>query len=150
MRIVEAQSAVLTNYEVLQHLEDQRRRYKQGKRRGPPNLETVVRELLGYLDTAPGPLSQKPTTYSPRCITQLLERLRPFELSKGEVVMILNLRPADVVALNTIIEEMVERFSDEQQQEMVDIIAQVLGSFGPAEESAKDAGDVEMDDAAAA
>lgn len=45
MKIVEAQSAVLSNYEVLQHLVDQRARYKQKKRRGPPNLETVVREV---------------------------------------------------------------------------------------------------------
>lgn len=46
MRIVESQSAVLSNYEVYQHLVDQRQRYRNdNKRRGPPNLETVVREV---------------------------------------------------------------------------------------------------------
>lgn len=45
MKILESQSAVLTNYEVHQHLSEQRQRYKQGMRRGPPNLETVVREV---------------------------------------------------------------------------------------------------------
>lgn len=45
MKILESQSAVLSNYEVYQHLTDQRDRYKQKKHRGPPNLETVVREV---------------------------------------------------------------------------------------------------------
>jgi hypothetical protein len=49
MKILEAQSAVLTNYEVYQHLVDQsaarRARPGRGKKRGPPNFETVVREV---------------------------------------------------------------------------------------------------------
>lgn len=45
MKITEAQSAVLSNYEVFQHLTNQRDRYKQKKHRGPPNLETVVTEV---------------------------------------------------------------------------------------------------------
>lgn len=43
--------------------------------------------------------------------------------------MILNLRPASVAALNTVIEEMAERFNDEQQEEMVNIILEILGQF---------------------
>lgn len=45
MKIIESQSAVLSNFEVYQHLTEQRNRYKKAKRRGPPNLETVVREV---------------------------------------------------------------------------------------------------------
>lgn len=45
MKVIEAQAAVLTNYEVLQHLSQQKNLYKLRKRRGPPNLETVVREV---------------------------------------------------------------------------------------------------------
>ncbi|KAL7787779.1 RNA polymerase Rpb4 domain-containing protein [Trichoderma ceciliae] len=136
MKVVEAQAAVLSNFEVLQHLSQQKDRYKQRKRRGPPNLETVVRELIQYLQSHPNPLSQKPSPYSANCISQLLERLGPYELSKGEAVMILNLRPASVAALNTVIEEMGERFSDEQQEEIVAIIFQVLGQFEASEPSA--------------
>jgi uncharacterized membrane-anchored protein YjiN (DUF445 family) len=55
--------------------------------------------------------------------------------------MILNLRPASVAALNTVIEEMAERFSDEQQEEMVAIISEVLGQFDAAQGSANDTGD---------
>ncbi|KAM0475609.1 hypothetical protein ACHAPX_006932 [Trichoderma viride] len=146
MKVIEAQNAVLTNYEVLQHLSQQKNLYKLRKRRGPPNLETVVRELIQYLQSHPNPLSQKPSTYTPNCISRLLERLSPYELSKGEVVMILNLRPASVAALNTVIEEMAERFNDEQQEEMVNIIMEVLGQFeasananGNADDAAEDA-----------
>ncbi|KAF9768938.1 hypothetical protein IL306_013706 [Fusarium sp. DS 682] len=150
MKILESQSAVLTNYEVYQHVVDQRERYKNAKRRGPPNLETVVRELLQYLRTNPGPLSQEPLAYTEGCISTLLERLRPYNLAKGEVVMIINLRPASVAALNTVVEEMSERFNEEQQEAMVNIIAEVLGKFPAAEEGAEEEGaDVSMNDAAA-
>ncbi|KAF5972181.1 DNA-directed RNA polymerase III subunit rpc9 [Fusarium bulbicola] len=150
MKILEAQSAVLTNYEVYQHVSEQRERYKNAKRRGPPNLETVVRELLQYLRTNPGPLSQEPLPYTEGCISRLLERLRPYNLAKGEVVMIINLRPASVAALNTVVEEMSERFNEEQQEAMVNIIAEVLGQFSAAEEGAEEEGaDVSMNDAAA-
>ncbi|GAO13302.1 hypothetical protein UVI_02013160 [Ustilaginoidea virens] len=110
--------------------------------------------LLQYLRTEPSPMSQRPLTYTPDCISRLLEKLRPYELSKGEVVMILNLRPASVAALNTIIEDMPERFPDEEQEQMVNIVAEILGQFEVAEaEDGGDApenGDVKMDEASAA
>ncbi|KAI9158642.1 Calcitonin peptide-receptor component protein [Paramyrothecium foliicola] len=152
MKVLEAQAAVLTNYEVFQHALDQRDRYKQKKRRGPPNYETVMTELLQYLKTEPSPLSQDPPTYTPDCVPQLLERLRPYDLAKGEVVMILNLRPVSVAALNTMVEDMGERYTEEQQEEMVNIVGEVLGYPVPAaaegDEAAAD-GDVAMDEAAA-
>lgn len=65
--------------------------------------------------------------------------------------MILNLRPNNVVLLNAIIEEMGERFTEEQQEELVAIIIEVLGDFPPQEEEANGAegeeGDVSMNDA---
>lgn len=68
--------------------------------------------------------------------------------------MMLNLRPASVAALNTIIEDMPERFSDEQQEDMVNSVAQILGQFEAAEETegpgkAAENGDVDMGDVAA-
>lgn len=107
--------------------------------------------MLQYLRTAPSPLSQKPLPYTPECIGQVIEKLSPYELSKGEVVMILNLRPASIAALNTIIEDMPERYSDEQQEEMVNIVAELLGQFEVAEAEDNGAGaedgDVSMNDA---
>lgn len=45
MKVLEAQNAILTNYEVHSHLVEQKERYAQAKRKGPPNYETVVREV---------------------------------------------------------------------------------------------------------
>ncbi|PHH63263.1 hypothetical protein CDD81_6120 [Ophiocordyceps australis] len=129
MKIIESQSAVLTNYEVWQHLVAQKQRYQCNKRRGPPNLETVVREVLSWMRTRPGPLAQEPPTYSDERIAQLLEGLRRYTLSKGEVLVILNLRPTSVVALNTIVDDLGERFTEEQQEQIVAVIVEVLGQF---------------------
>ncbi|KAF7542536.1 hypothetical protein G7046_g10155 [Stylonectria norvegica] len=69
--------------------------------------------------------------------------------------MILNLRPASVAALNTVIEDMGERFDDDQQEAIVTAIADVLGQFPAPVEPAEDgqnevAADVAMGDATAA
>lgn len=45
MKILESQNAILTNYEVYRHLTEQKEKYAQEKRKGPPNYETVVREV---------------------------------------------------------------------------------------------------------
>lgn len=64
MKILEAQSAVLTNYEVYQHVSEQRERYKNAKRRGPPNLETVVREVRFFIHIKLMPRSTTDTLHS--------------------------------------------------------------------------------------
>ena len=45
MKILESQQAVLTNYEVYQHILEQRARYAKTKRRGPGNYKTLVDEV---------------------------------------------------------------------------------------------------------
>jgi hypothetical protein len=42
--------------------------------------------------------------------------------------MIMNLRPTKEESLNTVVEQMEDRYSDEQQAEIVAIIAEVLGT----------------------
>ncbi|KAK6084193.1 RNA polymerase III subunit C17 [Seiridium cupressi] len=142
MRILEAQAAVLTNVEVYQFLQKQAKEYQEQKRRGPGNLETLRRELLQYFETSPGPLSQKPSPYDEQSISRLLERLRSYEITKGEMIMILNLRPTNPVALNTVIEDMEVRFGQEQQEDISAGIAEVLGQFPEEEGTEEDQGDV--------
>lgn len=67
--------------------------------------------------------------------------------------MIVNLRPASVAALNTVIEDMTDRFDEEQQEAIVTAIAEVLGTFpevAEAEDGEQEEGDVSMADGAAA
>ncbi|KAI0513119.1 HRDC-like protein [Xylaria bambusicola] len=139
MRILEAQNAVLTNVEVYKFLSDQAEQYKAQKRRGPSNLETLRGEVLKYFETFPGPLSQKPLPFDVAAIPELLKRLKPYNISKGECIMILNLRPTGTVVLNAVLEDMEGRFTDEQQEEIVNIILEVLGDFPPAEEGDEEA-----------
>jgi hypothetical protein len=50
MKILESQAAVLSNWEVYEHLTEQKERYKKTKHRGPQNYEDLVR----YVGHAPG------------------------------------------------------------------------------------------------
>jgi hypothetical protein len=45
MKILESQNAVLSNYEVYQHLVDYQNTLKQNNRKGPGNLATLIREV---------------------------------------------------------------------------------------------------------
>jgi len=72
----------------------------------------------------------------------LLERLREenfrSDLAKGELFAILNLRPGSTAVLSTTIEDMEERFTEDEQNRIVDIIAEVLGRDELAEEARAD------------
>ncbi|KAI1322714.1 HRDC-like protein [Xylariaceae sp. FL0255] len=134
MRILEAQNSVLTNVEVYTFLSEQAKTYHAEKRRGPGNLEMLRGEMLKYFETFPGPLSQKPLPYEVSAVPVLVKKLREFKITKGECIMVVNLRPTGVVALNAVIEEMETRFNEEQQQRILDIIIETLGQFPPEEE----------------
>jgi len=149
MKIVEAQSAMLTNYDVYKHLSEQKTRHdKITTSRRPGNFATVTKEvslhelqiaqsltkpqILEYFEEAPSPLStdkqKKPIPYHDETVRVLMQKLRKFELTKAEILMIMNLRPTKPESLNTIVEEFETRFeSEEEQQEMVDLIAEALG-----------------------
>ncbi|AEO71440.1 1ae53528-d61c-4174-8042-02ce116dccbb [Thermothielavioides terrestris] len=133
MKILEAQNALLSNYEVYQHIVDQRKRNKEQNRRVPGNAHHIMTEVLTYLRQKPSPLERQEETqaYSPDAIPRLFEKLReanlPSELTKGELLSILNLRPPSTAVLSTAIEDMEERFTDDEQNKIVDIIAEVLG-----------------------
>ncbi len=85
-------------------------------------------QLLLYFKEAPSPLGQKPFPYNEKTIRTLLERLRKYDFTKSEILMIMNLRPTKPENLNTIVEQMEDRFpGDELQTEIVEIITEVLG-----------------------
>ncbi|KAI0202655.1 HRDC-like protein [Astrocystis sublimbata] len=138
MRILEAQNAQLTNVEVYTFLNDQAKQYQEQKRRGPNNLESLRGDMIKYFETYPGPLSQKPLPYDTASIPVLLEKLKPYNFTKGECVMVVNLRPTDIVSLNIVLEDMERRFSETQIEEIKGIVIEVLGQFPP---EPKDSGD---------
>lgn len=170
MKILESQNALLSNYEVYQHIVDQRKRNKTQDRRLPGNAHHVLTEVSSYtislsrkqktknkqvftyLSTKPSPLAQQETTqaYSGAAIARLMEKLRtadlPSELTKGELLSILNVRPSSTALLSTAIEDMEERFGDDEQNTIVEIIGEVLGVDEPVEgEGGEEDAEGEMD-----
>ncbi|KAI9714957.1 MAG: hypothetical protein M1812_006270 [Candelaria pacifica] len=143
MKILETQSATLTNYEVLTHIQTKKERYDkiasarvaQGYGNGKESgIEFILRELTNYLEGPKSPLTT-PSTYNSTTIRRLFEALQPYELTKAELVMFLNLRPNSTSVLDVVIEENDQRFSEETQKDILKIVADILGS---------DEGDEEM------
>ncbi|KAL9063233.1 MAG: hypothetical protein Q9161_009574 [Pseudevernia consocians] len=133
MKILEAQSAILSNYEVFAHLAANGAKPRTAPQKHS-NVETVLKELTDYLSPPPTSRSRIPRyqnpPYSDAAIRALVAGLQPYKLTKSEVLMIANLRPENLGLLDCVVEECDERFSAEQQGEIVRIIGDVLGREG--------------------
>jgi hypothetical protein len=93
-------------------------------------------QLLDYLEMVPSPLHDKSLSWSKRTLSTLTARLRPYDLTKSEILTIINLCPTSAAALGTVIEEMENRFPEsETQEDILGVIAEVLGR--PGEEAEK-------------
>lgn len=90
-----------------------------------------ILQITDYLH--PPPTSRNPIPaynapgYTAATIRELVELLQPYELTKGETLMIINLRPLDLTLLDCVVEECDERFTPERQEEILKIIGDVLG-----------------------
>lgn len=86
-------------------------------------------QLEDYLAAPPSPLRDRSLQWSDQTIVDLLTQLRPYELTKAEILMIINHRPAQIEHLDTIIQEFSIRIPDEEeQQKIAEIVRNVLGS----------------------
>ena len=153
MKILESQSAVLSNYEVYAHLTANRAKPRTAPQKHS-NVHTVLKEvpfsitffhekiylhpiplqLTDYLSPPPTSRSRIPRyqnpPYSDVALRALVTTLQPYHLTKSEVLMIVNLKPENLGLLDCVVEECDERFSIEQQDEIVKIIGDVLGREG--------------------
>lgn len=59
--------------------------------------------------------------------------------------MLFNHRPESIATLNTVVEDLEERFSEQDQEALINIVVEVLGQSPAAEEAADD---VAMEDGA--
>ncbi len=100
-------------------------------------------ELMDYLEKPPSPLGSKPFPYDENTIYNLLERLRPYDLTIAEIIMIMDTRPASAAVLQNLIQEFDQRFeeigSEEARQDILAIIADVLGAPDSSEREKIDA-----------
>ncbi|CAP70775.1 uncharacterized protein PODANS_3_8370 [Podospora anserina S mat+] len=137
MKILEAQSAVLTNYEVYQHLTDIRKRNNssQPKRRMPEDAFRLSKEVLEYLETKPYPLhdQKEKQHYSQATLELLCEKLAEKfpDITKAEGLAIFDVRPTNIPVLAIIVESLEDRYTEEEQQQLVDLVIEVLGQDDP-------------------
>ncbi|MCJ1244803.1 hypothetical protein MMC30_002003 [Trapelia coarctata] len=141
MKILEAQSATLSNPEVLSHLtflQTRRQNTKPPNAATPllksPNYETVIKELTDYLSPSASEQSPlppySPPAYTPAKIKNLIVRLKGYNLTKAELLMITNLKPEDLGFLDCVVEECDLRFSAEEQEEILRVVGECIGGQG--------------------
>ncbi|KAF9154586.1 hypothetical protein DFQ27_007550 [Actinomortierella ambigua] len=124
MEILRNDAALLSNFEVLALLNDQRAQRQanevHGAREVAENLRTIEFEVQRYLNNSPC------ATQDPEQIKNLKQAFAGYGLMKVEVLQILNLRPRTPVELVLIIEEFEERFSVEDCEKMLELITTAL------------------------
>lgn len=131
MEVVNECAALLSNQEVLALLED----IQAGKngRKTPTsqqqNLATVCYETKRYLEKFPC------KNQDSDIITKFIIKLNPFKLTKAEKLQLLNHRPTTAVEIQLLIEESEERLTEEQTEELLDIIASTLPDTEGSEET---------------
>lgn len=119
MEIVKVNGGLLSNYEVLQALSD----IKTNKSGLEQNASTVVYETIQYLNQL------QAAKQTPDSIANLLAKLDKFSLTKAEKLQLINLLPTTAVEVQLIVEESEERLTEEQVEELL----QIVGSFLPKE-----------------
>ncbi|CAK9298586.1 unnamed protein product [Gordionus sp. m RMFG-2023] len=123
MEIVEENCAMLSNYEVYHLLEETHNKPKNliiKTANLNQNSSTISYETLRHLKSTPVIYQNKNN------IQSFLEAVLPFNLTKAEKLMIINLRPKTPVEIQLIIEESEERLAEDQIDELLQIIQNIL------------------------
>ncbi|PNF24917.1 DNA-directed RNA polymerase III subunit RPC9 [Cryptotermes secundus] len=114
METINANAAILSNFEVLtllQELRSQQKRSNTGSQ-----LATITYETIRYLqDTQCSQLSAE-------IIHNFLKAVEPFKLMKAEKVMLLNNPPTTQLEIQLMVEESEERLTDEQVEQLLQIV----------------------------
>lgn len=148
MKILEARSAFLTNFEVSRHLEEltalqdsllQRGNYSSALE--SENLRTVQFELKQYLDEQPC------IALTPESLAALLKALQKgsFGLTKAEKLMIANQVPGNEAEISVLLEEYGDRFTEDQRVELLSVVEETLGKRHPTSGATGDANTEELD-----
>lgn len=115
MEVVEACSALLSNREVLELL-------KKNSSKRHTNMATILYETSSYLESSPV------TNYSVPDLGEFLDLLKEknYELTRLEKIQLANLAPQSDTELHLIIDNIEERFSEEQRADLLKMINSFL------------------------
>ena len=127
MEIINENSAMLSNYEMYTLLNDiqtgQNSQKKPSKHQ--KHLATISYSTLKYLEKTPC------KEQSPEVISKFMQALGPFNLTRAEKLQLLNTRPTTAVEIQLLIEESEERLTEEQIEQLLDIVSSILGGEEP-------------------
>lgn len=141
MKVLEARNAFFSDYETLQflsklqrhhHWDDESSQDKRLKSQRPynhPQLQAITSDTLAYLNADKGLPQEDGTilrsplsTLNDERFTELVRALNKFDLFQAEKLQIVNQLPGTLVHLYAVVEECDARFTQDQQQQLIELI----------------------------
>lgn len=126
MQVASDSVLLLSNAEVLDLLKEVGSRGKKSKK-SQSNTATILYETMKYLEETPAASIPHVDMIRDLCL-----KLKSFQLTKSEKLEIINHLPTSLVELQLVIEESEERFTEDQMNEMLNIITGFVESIAPA------------------
>lgn len=141
MEILDESSAMLSNFEVFTLLQELQAGQKSQKRTSKSNqhLATISYSTLKYLEKMPCQFQTE------EIISNFMKVLEPFNLTKAEKLQMLNHRPTSAVEIQLMIEESEERLTEDQIDELLQLITTHLPGPDPPPQEAEEEEEEEMD-----
>lgn len=115
MEVVDACSAHLSDREILDLLSNNTSKKQT-------NLATILYETTSYLESSPA------ATYSLANLVKFSDAIKEckFDLTKIEKIQILNVKPQNEIELNLIVDNMSERFTEDQKNDLLNLVQTLL------------------------
>ncbi|KAK9297813.1 hypothetical protein QLX08_008583 [Tetragonisca angustula] len=119
MEVLKDCSAYLSNYEVLNILQniksDKKQKMKQNQ------LASITYQTVRYLEETPC------KRQIPEKIRGFLKALEPYNLTKCEKLTVLNMSPKTPLEIQLIIEDSEDRLTDDEVNSLLQVVANFLG-----------------------
>ena len=133
METINANAAMLSNYEVLALLQELKSDQKKNRSTRNSPLATIIYEATRYLQETPCKLQTADH------IRDFLIAMKPFKLTKGEKLMLLNNPPSSALEVQVMVDESEERFTEDEVEKLLRTIQEVLPSPSKEEEDQAEA-----------
>lgn len=119
MEVVESCSALLSNREVLELL-------RSNITKKPTNLATILYETTSYLESSPA------ASTSIASLTEFLDQVKEhkFDLTKVEKIQLANLKPQNETELHLIVDNIEERFTEQQRVDLLQLVQSINQQSG--------------------
>jgi hypothetical protein len=119
MKIVEENLGLLSNDEVLAVLKDREADKQPVVSRATPS---EIQAYTALLDHSSGSFKDR------EALQAFIDGVKPYGLTRSEIVQLINHRPPSVVEIFLCIEDCEERFSEQQIEELLSLVHTHLGT----------------------